>query len=38
MAAYPAALETEMADFCREALQAYVPDSVFFQCTPEVSS
>ncbi|MEE2788920.1 MAG: DNA photolyase [Myxococcota bacterium] len=35
MASYPETLENEMADYCHERLQRYVPESVFFQCTPE---
>ncbi len=35
MVAYPSPIELEMADFCRQALMKYVPDTVFFQCTPD---
>jgi spore photoproduct lyase len=36
MVSYPAALEREMGDYCAGVLRNYVPDSVFFRCTPEL--
>ena len=33
--AYPSELEAEMVDTCTALLQDYVPQSIFFRCTPE---
>ena len=35
MAAYPTSTENDMAAFCEERLRGFVPESRFFQCTPE---
>ena len=35
MVAYPEDTEVQMAEFCRTHLGTRLPESVFFQCTPE---
>jgi len=37
MISYPAPVEREMIDYCADALGHYVPDSVFFRCSPEAA-
>ena len=34
MVSYPKAIEDEMAGFCRQELERYVPETKFFACTP----
>jgi spore photoproduct lyase len=34
MVSYSKPVEDEMADFCREELERFIPDSKFFACTP----
>ncbi len=34
MVSYSKAVEDEMADYCREELERFIPDSKFFACTP----
>ena len=36
MVSYPASMEREMVDYCTDALRDYVPESVFFRCSPEI--